>query len=128
MKNKKANNLLRDASDVIYNRVTEKTIEYGPFDESMNSAAIIASELTGKDVTKEDFYKCMMALKLARLKYSMKDDTFLDLLAYTGALHKSLEDSKVKEIFEQQLNCKFYIPSNSTDGMCICGKSKDKHK
>ena len=109
MKNKKANNLLRDASDVVYNRTTEKTIEYGPFDESMNSAAIIASELTGKNITKEDFYKCMMALKLARLKYSMKDDTFLDLLAYTGALHKSLEDSRMKKDFESKVNHKTMI-------------------
>ena len=107
MKNKKANNLLRDASDVIYNRNTEKTVEYGPFDESMNSAAIIASELTGKNITKEDFYKCMMALKLARLKYSMKDDTFLDLLAYTGALHKSIEDEKSKTILDEVKSYKY---------------------
>lgn len=94
MKNKRADNLLKDAIDVIYNRNTEKTMEYGPFDESMAGAARIATELTGKDITTEDFYKCMMALKLSRLKYSMKDDTFLDLLAYTGALHKRMEDEK----------------------------------
>lgn len=97
MKNKKANNLLRDAMDIIYNRTTEKTKDYGPFDESMAGAARIASELTGKDITTEDFYKCMMALKLSRLKYSMKEDTFLDLLAYTGALHKRIEDNKIVE-------------------------------
>lgn len=97
MKNKKANNLLKDAIDVVYNRTTEKTKDYGPFDESMAGAARIASELTGKDITTEDFYKCMMALKLSRLKYSMKEDTFLDLLAYTGALHKRIEDNKVIE-------------------------------
>ena len=95
MKNKKANNLLKDAIDVIYTRETEKTKEYGPFTDSMASAAIIASELTGKHLTTEDFFKCMMALKLARLKYSMKDDTFLDLFAYTGQLHKMLEDKKM---------------------------------
>lgn len=97
MKNKKANNLLKDAMDVVYNRTTEKTKDYGPFDESMAGAARIASELTGKDITTEDFYKCMMALKLSRLKYSMKEDTFLDLLAYTGALHKRIEDNKIVE-------------------------------
>ena len=94
MKNRKANNLLKDAIDIVYTRKTEKTEEYGPFTDSMASAAVIASELTGKHLTTEDFFKCMMALKLARLKYSMKDDTFLDLIAYTGALHKSLEDAK----------------------------------
>jgi hypothetical protein len=107
MKNKKADNLLKDAIDVIYTRETEKTKEYGPFTESMASAAVIATELTGKNITTEDFFKCMMALKLARLKYSMKDDTFLDLFAYTGALHKSLQDSKPK------LNVKItYVTNN----------------
>lgn len=101
MKNKRGNNLLKDAIDVIYNRTTEKTIDYGPFDESMAGAARIASELTGKNITTEDFYKCMMALKLSRLKYSMKDDTFLDLLAYTGALHKRIEDIKVNEMIDE---------------------------
>jgi hypothetical protein len=96
MKNTKADNLLKDAASVVYNRNTEKTKDYGPFDESMASAARIASELTGKDITTNDFYKCMMALKLSRLKYSMKDDTILDLLAYTGQMHKSMEDNKVE--------------------------------
>jgi hypothetical protein len=96
MKNTRRDNLLKDAAEVIYNRNTEKTQEYGPFDESMASAARIATELTGKQITTIDFYKCMMALKLSRLKYSMKDDTILDLLAYTGQMHKSIEDNKVE--------------------------------
>lgn len=94
MKNKKNNNLIKDSVDVVYNRNTDKAKEYGPFEESMASAALIASELTGLNITTENFYKCMMALKLSRLKYSMKDDTFLDLISYTGALHKYLEDKR----------------------------------
>lgn len=104
MKNRKNDNLLKDAILVIYDRQTDKAKEYGAFDKSMASAAIIASELTGLDIKKEDFYKCMIALKLARLKYSMKDDTFLDLLAYAGALHKSLEDTKQNARELQQQN------------------------
>lgn len=99
MKNTRKDNLLKDASEVIYNRTTEKAKEYGPFEESMCSAAIIASELTGKNITTEDFYKCMMALKLARLKYSSKEDTMLDLLAYTGGLVKYQKDTeKIEEL------------------------------
>ena len=93
-KNTKRDNLLKDASEIVYNRGTEKAKEYGPFEDSMASAAKIASELTGKDITTEDFYKCMMALKLARLKYSSKDDTFLDLIAYTGGLIKYKKDNE----------------------------------
>ena len=98
MKNKKQDNLLKDAQDIVYSRNTEKTKDYGSFSASMASSAIIASELTGKNITTEDFFKCMIALKMARLQYSHKEDTFLDLLAYTGGLHKYLEDTKENEI------------------------------
>jgi len=97
MKNKKNDNLLKDANDIVYSRSTEKTKEYGPFSESMTGAAVIASELTGKKITTEDFFKCMIALKMARLRYSSKDDTFLDLLAYTGALHKYIKDEQIRK-------------------------------
>lgn len=96
MKNKKANNLLLDAVKVVYDRNSEKAKEYGPFSESMASSAKIASEMTGLDIKTEDMFKIMMALKLARLKYSDKEDTYLDLLAYTGGLHKFLEDESNK--------------------------------
>lgn len=101
MKNKKNNNLIKDSVEVVYNRNTEKAKEYGPFEESMASAALIASELTGLKISTEDFYKCMMALKLSRLKYSMNDDTFLDLISYTGALHKYLEDKREGKLKSQ---------------------------
>jgi len=95
MKNKKSNNILKDAINIVYDRSSEKANEYGPFDESMASAAKIATELTGKEITTLDFYKCMMALKLARLKYSSKEDTFLDLVAYIGAAHKRIVENPV---------------------------------
>ena len=107
MKQTKSNNVLKEAIAIVYDRSSEKAKEYGPFDESMTSAAIIASELTGKNITTEDFYKCLMALKLARLKYSSKDDTFLDFIAYSAALHKSIKDKEIKQLWDdfRQLNC-----------------------
>jgi len=93
MKNKREDNLLKDAIDIVYTRDTEKTRDYGPFTESMASSARIASELTGKNITTQDFFKCMIALKLARLQYSDKEDTYLDLIAYTAAMHKAHEDA-----------------------------------
>lgn len=92
MKQTKSKNILRQAIDIVYTRKTEKTIEYGPFEESMASAARIASEMTGLKITTKDFYKCMLALKMARLRYSDKDDTYLDLAAYLGSLHKHVSD------------------------------------
>ena len=100
MKNKKSDNILKDAIKVVYDRSSDKAKEYGPFDESMASAAIIASELTGKNITAEDFFKCMMALKMSRLKYSSKEDTFLDFIAYSAALHKRVVDNEVKSAFD----------------------------
>ncbi len=94
----KRNNVLKEAAEIVYNRSSEKAVEYGPFQESMASAAIIASELTGKNITTEDFYKCMMALKLARLKYSRKKDTVLDFIAYTASLQDLYEDDELNLI------------------------------
>lgn len=116
MKNCKLNNILEKALEIVYVRNTEKTRDYGPFDESMASAAVIASELTGKNITTEDFYKCMMALKLARLKYSSKEDTFLDLVAYTAALHKRIEDNENPLINEEEADViKGYKPNYDTN-------------
>jgi hypothetical protein len=97
MKQNKSNNILRKAMNIIYNRNSEKAKEYGPFEESMASAARIASEMTGKNITTEDFYKCMVALKMSRLRYSRlryssKEDTFLDGAAYLGSLHKHITE------------------------------------
>ena len=94
MKNKKNDNILKDAINIVYDRSSDKAKEYGPFDESMAGAATIASELTGKNITTEDFYKCMIALKMSRLKYSNKEDTFLDFIAYSAALHKRVVDNE----------------------------------
>ena len=119
MKNKKNDNILKDAINIVYNRSSDKAKEYGPFDESMASAAIIASELTGKNITTEDFYKCMIALKMSRLKYSSKEDTFLDFIAYSAALHKRVVDNekvdtntiqaKIVEIRDMDFDAKSYV-------------------
>ena len=119
MKNKKNDNILKDAINIVYDRSSDKAKEYGPFDESMTSAAIIASELTGKNITTEDFYKCMIALKMSRLKYSSKEDTFLDFIAYSAALHKRVVDNekvntntiqaKIVEIRDMDFDAKSYV-------------------
>lgn len=105
MKNNKSNNILKKAIDVIYDRKSEKAKEYGPFEESMASAARIATEMTGKEITTQDFYKCMIALKFARLRYNSKEDTFMDAAAYLGSLHKF--ESKEISLLDEVNNYKF---------------------
>ncbi len=80
-------NILEEANRIVNKRSQEKQREYGPFEDSMKKAAIIASELCNKEISTEDFYKCMVALKLSRMAYNLKEDTLLDCVAYLGALN-----------------------------------------
>jgi len=79
-------NILKQANEIINERSEEKERMYGPFDKSMTKAAIIASELCNKHISTEDFYKCLIALKMSRMAYNLKEDTLLDAVAYIGAL------------------------------------------
>lgn len=80
-------NILAKADDVVNKRSEEKEREYGPFADSMAKAARIASELCNKEITQDDMYKCMMALKLSRMAFSPKEDSMLDLVAYVAAFN-----------------------------------------
>lgn len=80
-------NILKKANEIVNLRKEEKEREYGPFNDSVAKAARIASELTDKEITTEDFFKCLVALKMSRMAYNMKEDTLLDCVAYIGALN-----------------------------------------
>lgn len=80
-------NILLKANEIVNNRAEEKFREYGPFSESMAKAARVASELCNKEITTEDFFKCMIALKISRMAHNLKEDTMLDSLAYIAGLH-----------------------------------------
>jgi hypothetical protein len=80
-------NILEQANEIVNLRSEEKEREYGPFNESMKKASIVASELCNKKITTEDFYKCMVALKISRMAYNLKDDTLIDAVGYIAALN-----------------------------------------
>ena len=80
-------NILEEANKIINLRSEEKERMYGPFEESMQKAATLASLLCNKEITKEDFYKCMIALKISRMSYNLKEDTLLDCVGYIAALN-----------------------------------------
>lgn len=80
-------NILLEANGIVNERSEEAERQYGPFNESMEKASKIATELCNKEITQEDMFKCMMALKLSRISYSYKEDSMLDLVAYTAALN-----------------------------------------
>jgi hypothetical protein len=79
-------NILEEANDIIFNRKEEVNRQYGPFIESMKKSAKFASKLCGKKITTEDFFKCMIALKISRLSYNTKHDTILDAIGYLAGL------------------------------------------
>ena len=79
-------NILEKANEIIFKRGEEKQREYGPMDESLSKAAEVASILCNKEITTEDFYKCMIALKVSRMAYNVKKDTMLDAVGYMAAL------------------------------------------
>ena len=80
-------NILEKANEIVNLRSEEKEREYGPFDDSIKKAAIIASELCNKNISTEDFFKCMIALKMSRMAYNLKEDTLLDCVAYIAGLN-----------------------------------------
>lgn len=79
-------NILKKANQIIFERAEEKQREYGPFDKSMEEAAKVASILCNKEISTEDFYKCMIALKVSRMAFNTKKDTMLDCVGYIAAL------------------------------------------
>tara|TARA_R110000737_G_scaffold210890_1_gene228495 strand:- start:1293 stop:1559 length:267 start_codon:yes stop_codon:yes gene_type:complete len=87
-------NILKKANEIVNERSEEKAREYGPFSDSLRKAAVIATELCNKDISTEDFYKCLIALKMSRMAYNLKEDTLLDAAAYIGALDNYNKEKK----------------------------------
>jgi len=86
-------NILEKANEIVNTRSEEKERMYGPFEEGMERAAMIASGCIGKTLTTSDMYLCLVALKLSRQSYNHKEDNLLDAVAYLGSLnnHKNKE-------------------------------------
>lgn len=80
-------NILEEANKIINLRSEEKERMYGPFEDGMERAAMIASGCTGKQLTAQDIYMCLVALKLSRQSYNHKEDNLLDAVAYLGSLN-----------------------------------------
>ena len=80
-------NILKEADKIINERSEEKERQYGPFIESIKKTSDMASILSGKDISIEDCYHVMIALKLSRHSHKYKEDSLLDAVAYLGSLN-----------------------------------------
>lgn len=85
-------NILEEANNIVNLRSEEKERMYGPFEEGMERAAMIAKGMTGKDITAKDVYAILVALKLSRHSYSYKEDNLLDAVAYLGSLNNYIQN------------------------------------
>ena len=83
----KKQTILEIANEIVFTRSEEKERMYGPFEEGMAKAARIASEMSMKELTTQDMYNCMIALKLSRQAYNHKEDNLLDAIAYMASLN-----------------------------------------
>jgi DNA-binding protein H-NS len=85
-------NILEKANEIVNLRSEEKERMYGPFIESMERTSKIASLMSDKDITIEDCYNVLIALKFARQSNSNKEDNLLDAVAYIGSLNNYLNN------------------------------------
>tara|TARA_R110002124_G_scaffold221986_3_gene387462 strand:+ start:8 stop:274 length:267 start_codon:yes stop_codon:yes gene_type:complete len=85
-------NILEQANEIVNLRSEEKERMYGPFEEGMERAAMIAKGMTGKDINANDVYSIMVALKLSRHSYMYKEDNLLDAVAYLGSLNNYIQN------------------------------------
>lgn len=89
-------NILKKANEIINDRSEERNRLYGDFDLSMIRMSQIASASTGKDITPEDCYIIMIALKLSRHANAYKEDNLLDAVGYLGALNNFINNKNDK--------------------------------
>lgn len=82
------------ANKIVNERSEEQERRHGPFSAGMMKAAKIATELCNKEITAEDTYKVLIALKLSRISHSIEIDSMTDLIGYTEGLWKFKQGEK----------------------------------
>lgn len=94
MQNENDLDILSRAFKIVYLRDEEKHRQYGDFVESMKKMSNIATSLCNKQITVEDCYKIMIALKLSRESHAHKEDNLLDAIAYMASMNEYINKQK----------------------------------
>ena len=79
--------ILAEAADIMDNRGQEAERQYGPMQEGMEKAALVASVLAGSNVSADVVLCAIIGMKLSREHYAHKRDNLLDAVAYMSALN-----------------------------------------
>lgn len=87
------------ADRIVNKRADGRDASYGGFTKTMTIMSRIATELCQKEITLDDAYKIMIALKLSRMaQVTPTHDTFTDLIGYTEGWWNALQEmAKEKE-------------------------------
>jgi hypothetical protein len=102
MKKENKTSPIAEADTIVNKRSEERDRQYGGFTEAMIKTAKIATELCNKEITTEDAFKVLMALKLSRLSHSPKFDSFVDLIGYTEGWWNYLEEKELLDVQQRQ--------------------------
>lgn len=89
---KKDKNILQHAHEIIYDRAEESARNYGDFTEGMEKVAQLSTLMCNKEITPEDCYKVLIALKLSRESYNKKYDNILDAISYLSAMYNHFKN------------------------------------
>jgi hypothetical protein len=89
-------NILEEANNIVFKRAQEKDRQYGSFSGGMERMSKLASIMCDKQITVEDCYKIMIALKLSRESYNKKYDNLLDAISYMAAMQDHFKDEYEK--------------------------------
>ena len=90
-------NIIERADQIVNKRSEDVERNYGPFNESMERAAKILSEMTGVTQKPELIYKALIAVKLSRECYCHKEDNLVDAIGYIGALNNYIHRNDLTE-------------------------------
>ena len=117
------NNILEQANKIVNYRSEEADRNYGPFNESMERTAKLASLMTNKEITTIDCFQVLNALKLSRQAYCHKEDNLLDLVAYVGGMNNYINQQPIKRKIDN--NIKFKVIKDimeKGDEICVRGQ------
>ena len=83
--------ILSEAHQIVHERSEEKQRQYGDFHESMRIMRDIFNAMTGHDLSVQDMYVAMIALKFSRQRHAHKRDNMLDAVAYISSMTEYIE-------------------------------------
>jgi len=97
LKNLTMSNVLEHARQILYDRSEEKERQYGPFDKGIEITRDLANLMTGSNMSLQQVYSVIIALKLSREAFNHKEDNILDAIVYLAQYNDHMNKLKDKD-------------------------------